>query len=72
MSSELSLKQQLIDALGLGESDFYYQAGSLHVRDDQRVMPWLRNNWQFWTIVQRFKTTTPWTEGELVIPHQPQ
>ncbi len=70
----MDLKQQLIDALGLTEDDFRKDRCDLWVRFDPRVMPWLRRNFEHWTIVQNFISKDgsgePWPEGMYVIPHQ--
>lgn len=75
-ATEKSLKQQLMEGLGLTEDDFQQDGSDLRVRADDRVMPWLKQNFSHWTIVQSFRHRGPlpstgrWPEGFYEIPHQ--
>ena len=73
---ETSLKQQMIDALGLQESDFKVDGSDLMIRALPSVMPWLRQNFQYWTVVQSFRRRLrtdycePWYEGYYFVPRE--
>jgi len=76
-TTEQSLQQQMMAALGLTEADFRNDGGDLMVRADLRVVPWLKQHYQYWTVVQNFRTkgsgpgcTEPWPEGFYLIPRE--
>lgn len=81
-TTELTLQQQLMEALGLTETDFHKDGSNLCIRADKRVMPWLKANYQWWTTVQGFaprglrpidgfsEWLERWPEGYLSVPHQ--
>ena len=51
----MSVEQELRTNLGLTDSDFAYHESDLYVRATPEVRAYLKENYQFWSIVTTFK-----------------